>query len=208
MVCKLYLDSTVDLKKKKGKEERTKPGVTGVESIFPKNHLDQKLGNGATKRQPRGAWQPRLLQVAVLLYPAHKKDQLKSSPHSSQVPRPLHPWKRDIFLIHPPGEELFVLHLPREGTLTYFFPNLHNALVTKGNPSGDLQGLGRVSFLPWSRYQLMMWLTWADIFVKRKVGEIWEISLWNSSRGGKGSTTEDNQRKQTNAPNLEALGGK
>lgn len=53
MVCKLYLDSTVDLKKKKkGKEERTKPGVTGVESIFPKNRLDQKLGNGATKRQP------------------------------------------------------------------------------------------------------------------------------------------------------------
>lgn len=49
MIYKLYYNSIVDLKKKKGKEERTRPGISGVESIFPKNPLDQKLGTCAAR---------------------------------------------------------------------------------------------------------------------------------------------------------------
>lgn len=109
-----YINCTIIVlliwKKKKGKEERTKPGITGVQSIFPKNPLDQKLGTCAAKRQTRSAMttqaaasscanipcsQARLAEIQSLLKPGPQASSPMEEGHFSNS----FIWRRTFYLL-------------------------------------------------------------------------------------------------------------
>lgn len=82
-------------------------------------------------------WQSRPLQVTVWLYPAYWQDETKILPPLKPCALASPPMEEGHFSNFSTWRGIFVLYLSKKGTLIYFSPSLHNALITKGNSSED-----------------------------------------------------------------------